>query len=68
MHTRIGVLLTGLSREQGESLAQQVEGRVRDMERRFNRFDMKSPLSVLNSRVAESVEVDDELFMASGGA
>ena len=64
MHTRIEVLLTGLNREQGESLAQQVEGRVRDMERRFNRFDMKSPLSVLNSRATESVEVDDELFMA----
>ena len=40
MHTRSEVLLTGLSREKGESLAQQVEGRVRDMERRFNRFDM----------------------------
>ncbi len=65
MHTRIEVLLTGLMQERGESLAQEVERRVRDMERRFNRFDMKSPLSVLNTRaVAESVEVDDELFMA----
>ena len=65
MHTRIEVLLTGLSCEQGESLAQEVERRVLDMERRFNRFDVKSPLSVLNARAAaESVEVDDELFMA----
>ena len=65
MHTHIEVLLTGLAHEQGQSLAQEVESRVKQMERRFNRFDQKSPLSVLNSRaVAESIEVDDELFMA----
>lgn len=65
MHTHIELLLTGLCREQGESFAQEAEQRIKDMERRFNRHDMKSPLAVLNSRAAaESVEVDDELFMA----
>ena len=65
MHTHIELLLTGLEREQGEKFALEAEQRIKDMERRFNRHDMKSPLAVLNSRAAaESVEVDDELFMA----
>lgn len=65
MHTHIELLLTGLKREQGERFAQEAEQRIKDMERRFNRHDMKSPLAVLNSRAAaERVEVDDELFMA----
>ena len=65
MHTHIELLLTGLEREHGEKFAQEAEQRVKDMERRFNCHDMKSPLAVLNSRAAaESVEVDDELFMA----
>ncbi len=65
MHTHIELLLTGLKREQGEKFAQEAERRIKDMERRFNCHDMKSPLAVLNSRAAaESVEVDDELFMA----
>ena len=65
MHTHIELLLTGLGREQGERFAQEAERRIKDMERRFNRHDMKSPLAVLNSRAAaERVEVDDELFMA----
>ena len=65
MHTHIELLLTGLKREQGERFAQEAEQRIKDMERRFNCHDMKSPLAVLNSRAAaESVEVDDELFMA----
>ncbi|MBQ5861134.1 MAG: FAD:protein FMN transferase [Alistipes sp.] len=65
MHTHIELLLTGLKREQGEKFAQEAERRIKDMEQRFNRHDMKSPLAVLNSRAAaERVEVDDELFMA----
>ena len=65
MHTHIELLLTGLKREQGERFAQEAERRIKDMERRFNCHDMKSPLAVLNSRAAaERVEVDDELFMA----
>ena len=52
MHTHMELLLTGLEREQGEHLAASVEQRVKAMERRFNRFDMKSPLAVLNSRAA----------------
>ena len=65
MHTHIELLLTGLKREQGERFAQEAEQRIKDMERRFNRHDMKSPLAVVNSRAAaEQVGVDDELFMA----
>ena len=65
MHTHIELLLTGLKREQGEKFVQEAEQRIKDMERRFNRHDMKSPLAVVNSRAAaERVEVDDELFMA----
>jgi thiamine biosynthesis lipoprotein len=65
MHTHIELLLTGLCREQGERFAQEAEQRIKDMERRFNCHDMKSPLAVLNSRAAaESVEADDDLFMA----
>ena len=65
MHTHIELLLTGLGREQGERFAQEAEQRIKDMERRFNCHDMKSPLAVVNSRAAaEKVEVDDELFMA----
>ena len=65
MHTHIELLLTGLKKGQGERFAQEAEQRIKDMERRFNRHDMKSPLAVVNSRAAaERVEVDDELFMA----
>lgn len=65
MHTRVELLLTGLSEPQGREFADNVTHRIKDMERRFNRFDMKSPLAVVNSCAAkEAVVVDDELFMA----
>lgn len=65
MHTRVELLLTGLSEPQGREFADNVTHRIKDMERRFNRFDMKSPLAVVNSCAAkETVVVDDELFMA----
>ena len=65
MHTRIEMLFTGLEEKQGEELAAEIYRITKDMERRFNRFDMRSPLSMLNSRAAvESVGVDDELYMA----
>lgn len=65
MHTRMELLLTGLTQPKGEAFALEVEKRVLQMERRFNRFDARSPLAVLNSRGASGgVEVDDELFMA----
>lgn len=65
MHTRIEVLFTGVDEAEGRRLAQAVEALTLDMERRFNRFDERSPLAVLNARGREGgVEVDDELFMA----
>lgn len=65
MHTRLELLLTGLSEPQGRAFAESVAQRIKDMERRFNRFDVKSPLAVVNALAAkEPVVVDDELFMA----
>ncbi len=65
MHTRIEMLFVGLAEKSGEALADEIHRVTKDMERRFNRFDMRSPLSMLNSRAAaESVGVDDELYMA----
>lgn len=65
MHTRIEVLLTGLDESAGRSIAERVEECCRDMERRFNCHDERSPLSVVNARGAgEPVKVDDEFFMA----
>lgn len=65
MHTRIEILFTGVDESSGRRLADMVEQRMMEMERRFNRFDDRSPLAVLNARGgAGDVEVDDELFMA----
>ena len=65
MHTMVEVLMVGCTQAEGERLAQEVQQRVQDMERRFNRFDIASPLSVVNSKAAaEAVSVDDELYMA----
>lgn len=65
MHTRIEMVAVGLDECAGRDLAQRVEAEVKTMERRFNRFDDRSPISVMNLRAATSdVEVDDELFMA----
>ena len=65
MHTRVELVAVGLEESVGRDLAQRVEGEVKAMERRFNRFDDRSPLAVLNMRAAaEEMEVDDNLFMA----
>lgn len=65
MHTRVELLLTGLAEEQGRKFAEEVHLRIKDMELRFNRFDVKSPLAVVNSCASkEVVAVDEELFMA----
>lgn len=65
MHTMVEVLMVGCTQAEGERLAHEVQQRVWDMERRFNRFDITSPLSVVNTKAAaEAVSVDDELYMA----
>lgn len=65
MHTRVEMLVVGVERDRGEELAHMLRERVCDMARRFNRFDMTSPLAVVNARAAvEAVSVDDELYMA----
>ena len=65
MHTRVEIVAVGLEESIGRELAQRTEDEVKAMERRFNRFDDRSPLAVLNMRAAaEAVEVDDDLFMA----
>lgn len=65
MHTRVELLAVGLGEEQGRKLMAEAEQEVKRLERLFNRFDSRSPLAVVNIKAAtESVEVDDELFMA----
>ena len=65
MHTRIEMVAVGLDECVGRELTQSVEAEVKRLERCFNRFDDRSPLAVMNARAAqESVEVDDDLFMA----
>ncbi len=65
MHTRVELVAVGLGEPAGRELSQRVECEVKAMERRFNRFDDRSPLAVLNMRAAvEAVAVDDDLFMA----
>lgn len=65
MHTRVELLAVGLSESVGRELMAEAEQEVKRLELLFNRFDSCSPLSVVNARAAtESVEVDDELFMA----
>lgn len=65
MHTRVELLAVGLGEEQGRKLMAKAEQEVKRLERLFNRFDSRSPLAVVNIKAAtESVEVDDELFMA----
>lgn len=65
MHTRLEMVAVGLDECVGRDVAQRIEAEVKGMERRFNRFDDRSPLAVMNLRAAaESVEVDDEMFMA----
>ena len=65
MHTRIEMVAVGQQECAGRELAQLLEAEVKAMERRFNRFDSRSPLAVLNTRAAtQEVKVDDELFLA----
>ena len=65
MHTRIEMVAVGLDECVGRELAQSVEAEVKSLERIFNRFDDRSPLVAMNARAAQqSVEVDDDLFMA----
>lgn len=65
MHTRIEMVLTGLDELEGRAIAANVESEIKTLERRFNRFDDRSPLAAINLRaVRETVEVDDDMFMA----
>ena len=65
MHTHIEAIVTDIDEPTARKFSEQVEREVRGMERRFNRFDSRSPLAVLNACAKqESVVVDDELFMA----
>lgn len=65
MHTRIELLVTGLCEVDGRDLARQIESEIKDMERRFNCHDERSPLAAINALAyRQSVEVDDQMFMA----
>lgn len=65
MHTKVELLAVGVEEQAGRDLIARAEAEVRRLERLMNCHDSGSPLSVINARAAkESVEVDDELFMA----
>lgn len=65
MHTRMEIVLPRVEESLARELTQKVESRVKQLERLMNRFDDKSPLSVVNAvATTQSVAVDEELFMA----
>ena len=65
MHTRMEIVLPRVEESLARELTQKVESRVKQLERLMNRFDDKSPLSVVNTvATTQSVAVDEELFMA----
>lgn len=65
MHTRMEIVLPRLDEPLAKSIVDDVECRVKSLERLMNRFDNRSPLSMINAMAAtESVTVDEELFMA----
>jgi len=61
MHTRIDLLLTGLPEKEAGAAAEEAEKVVREMERRFNRFDRKSDLWRINNsrKGAGEIAADD---------
>ena len=65
MHTRLEMVLPRIEQSEAQQIVRDVELRVKAIERLMNRFDERSPLSVVNAIAAnEAVAIDDELFMA----
>ena len=65
MHTRLEMVLPRIEESEAQQIVRDVELRVKAIERLMNRFDERSPLSVVNAIAAnEAVAIDDELFMA----
>lgn len=65
MHTRLEMVLPRIEENEAQQIVRDVELRVKALERLMNRFDERSPLSVVNAIAAnEAVAIDDELFMA----
>lgn len=60
MHTRIDLILCGQGESAARSLADLVEDAIAAIERKVNRFDSQSDLSLLNAR--RSTSLDRELY------
>ena len=64
MHTQCEILLPFLPEDEARALVDSVWKRVREADRRYNRFLSGSVLAEVNRKAAgEAVEVDEELFM-----
>ena len=64
MHTRCEILLPFLPEDEARVLADSVWERVREADRRYNRFLTGSVLAEVNQKASgEAVAVDEELFM-----
>ena len=64
MHTRCEILLPFLPEDEARVLADSVWERVREADRRYNRFLTGSVLAEVNRKASgEAVAVDEELFM-----
>lgn len=65
MHTRLEMVLVGVSEPLSRSLCESLERDVRAMERIFDRHDAAAQIAAVNARGGmEDVAVGDELFMA----
>lgn len=65
MHSRLEIVWTGQQEISAQDLAQKIHELMLSMEREFNRFSEKSPLSVINLKASrEEVCFGEDLFMA----
>lgn len=65
MHTRLEMVLVGVTEQVARTISETVEADTADMECRFSRHAAAAALTVVNMRGGrEAVAVDDELFMA----
>ena len=65
MHSRLEIVWTGQQEISAQDLAQKIHESMLSMEREFNRFSEKSPLSVINLKASrEDVCIGEDLFMA----
>lgn len=63
MHTRLDIVLCGLSEDHSEEVAAELIAEVRRLEKRLNRFDKQSDLFYINSHAQEQpLRLDKEMW------